>query len=208
MRTTAAELLRSTFYAALVVLLAPLVWPLFRISVTGKENLSVRGIVVARHRSYWDIPILGIACGPFRRLNFLARSTLLRHPLFAPVVWGLATVINREAFGRDDFRRALRAADRARLLCVFPEGTTRRAATPKSGALRIAARLNRPLIPVNIVTHGPYPPDYPTHFPRVQVRIGKPLALGELAKDLPEGLSRSERYRLLAERLMAHVDSV
>lgn len=208
MRTSLAELARSFFYAALAVLLTLLVWPLFRLRVRGRRNLRVRGIVVARHRSYWDIPILGVACGPFRRLNFLARDTLLRHPLFAPVVWGLATVIDREDFRREDFRRALQAADRARLLCVFPEGTTKAGSVPKSGALRFADRLKRPLIPVNIVARGPYPPRYPLHFPRIEVRIGNPLWLDDLQQGLPQGLSRSERYRVLADRLMVHVDSV
>ncbi|MFO8034641.1 MAG: lysophospholipid acyltransferase family protein [Candidatus Bipolaricaulota bacterium] len=208
MRVRLAEFLRSIFYGALVVILTPLVWSLFRITVQGRKNLRVRGIVVARHRSYWDILILGIACGPFRRLNFLARRTLLRHPLFAPIVWALATVIDRDDFRRQDFRRALQSADRARLLGVFPEGTTRAGTAPKSGALRFADRLNRALIPVNIVAHGPYPPRYPFHFPRIEVRIGTPLGIDELTQGLPQGLNRSERYRLLAERLMGHVDSV
>ncbi len=208
MRVRIAEAFRAIFYAALVFVLAPVVYALFRLSVRGKENLRDRGIVVARHRSYWDILVLGVACGPFRRLNFLARSTLLRHPVFGPVVWGLATVIDREDFSREDFRRALQAADRSHLLCVFPEGTTRPGSTPKSGALRFADRLNRPLVPVNILAHGPYPPRYPFRYPKIEARIGPPLDLQELAHDLPEGISRSQRYQVLAERLMAHVDSV
>ncbi len=208
MRASLTELLRSLFYGALVVSLTPIVWPLFRMSVRGRRNLRARGIVVARHRSYWDIPILGVACGPVRRLNFLARKTLLRHPLFAPVVWGLATVIDREAFGRDDFRRALRAADRSRFLCVFPEGTTRAGTAPKSGALRFADHLDRPLIPVNIVARGPYPPHYPFRFPRIEVRIGTPVRLDELPLGSSERVTRSERYRLLTDSLMAHIDSV
>ncbi len=208
MRTRVAERLRDVVYGLLVILITPLVWPLFRMTVRGARHLRTRGILVARHRSYWDIPILCLACGPFRRINFLARDTLLRHPLFAPVVWGLATVIDRETFGRQDFRRALAAADQARLLGIFPEGTTQPGSTPKSGALRIAARFDRPLVPVNLLPHGPYPPRYPFRFPRVEVRVGAPVRLADLEHEIPQETGRSERFRLLTERLMQRIDAV
>ncbi len=208
MRVQVAERLRDVIYGVLVLLLIPIVWPLFRMTVRGARHLRTRGILVARHRSYWDVPILCLACGPFRRINFLARDTLLRHPVFAPIVWGLATVIDREDFGRQDFRRALAAADQARFLGIFPEGTTRAGSTPKTGALRLAARFNRPLIPVNLLPHGPYPPRYPFRFPRVEVRIGAPVHLADLEQDLPEVSRRSERFRVLTERLMRRIDAI
>jgi 1-acyl-sn-glycerol-3-phosphate acyltransferase len=164
-------------------------------------------VLVAHHRSYWDILILAVACGPTRRITFLARRGLLRNPFFAPFVWAFATVIDREAFGREDLRRALRATERAKLLGVFPEGTTRPGAQPRTGAIRLAERLGRPLIPVNVVIRGPYPPLFP-RFPRVEVRIGTPLMVEELALGLAPGLSRPERYRILTERLMERIDAV
>lgn len=208
MRNWIADRVRDLLYGFFVVLVTPVIWFLFRLRVQGRGNLAGGGILVARHRSYWDIPILCVACGPRHRIGFLARRGLLRNPLFAPFVWGFATVIDREAFGARDFRKALRAAKRNRIIGIFPEGTTRPGAKPKPGAIRFAELFRRPLIPANIVPHGPYPPRYPFGFPRVEVRIGRPFTVDELAQDLPPELPRGERYRLLVERLMERIDAV
>ncbi|MGC9530082.1 MAG: lysophospholipid acyltransferase family protein [Candidatus Bipolaricaulaceae bacterium] len=202
-----AARVRDVLYALLVALITPGVWALFRLSVRGREHLRAGGILVTRHRSYWDIPVVCVAGGPTRRVMFLARRGLLRNPLFAPFVWGFAVVIDREAFGLGDFRRAVRAAGGARLLGIFPEGTTRPGARPKLGAVRFADRLGRPLIPVNLVPHGPYPPRYPLGFPRVEVRFGPPVTVAELAATLPPELPRLERYQRLTDKLMERVDA-
>lgn len=203
-----ADRLRDALYALLVILVSPVIYGLFRLRVRGRGNLRGGGILVARHRSYWDIPIVCVACGPFRRVHFVARRGLARNPLFAPFVLGFATVIDRDRFGPDDLKRMIRAARRYGLLGIFPEGTTRPGAEPRTGAVRLAEMLRRPLIPVNIVTQGPYPPrKFPPRFPRIAVYIGRPFPVGALAEGLPEGLSRPERYRRMAARLMERIDS-
>jgi 1-acyl-sn-glycerol-3-phosphate acyltransferase len=202
-RVWLADRLRDLLYAFFVLLATPVVWGLFRLSVRGKPHSP--GIVVAPHRSYWDIPILCVAFGPFRRIVFLARHGLLRNPVFAPFVWGFAVVINREEFGTRDFRKALGAAQRARWLGIFPEGTTRPGAKPKPGAIRFAEILGLPFIPVRLVPRGPYPPRPRWRFPRVEVRVGRPFTVEELAAGLPADLPKSERYRILSQRLMERV---
>ncbi len=202
------EALKDIIYGLLVILAATVIYPLFRLRVYGRANLKEGGILVARHRSYWDIPLICVACGPRHRVNFIARRGLLRNPIFAPFVWGFATVIDRERFGPDDYKRTIRAARRSRILGIFPEGTTRPGARPRTGAVRLAELLRKPLIPVNIVPKGPYPPrKFPPCFPRIIIHIGRPLFLEELARDLPEGIRRTERYRLLTHRLMEIIDS-
>ncbi len=209
MRIWLVERLRDVLYGVLVLVFWPLVAALFRLRVRGREHLRVRGILVAPHRSYWDIPILCAACGPFRRVSFIARTGLLRNPSFAPLVWGFATIIDREDFGREDMRKMLALDKRARLIGIFPEGTTRPGAQPKPGAIWLAERTGRPFIPVNVVPRGPYPPPrwgkIPVRFPQVEVRIGAPVTVEELGRTLPAGLSRPERYRELAQQLMAHI---
>ncbi|MEN3010880.1 MAG: lysophospholipid acyltransferase family protein [Candidatus Bipolaricaulaceae bacterium] len=203
MRVWLGERIRDVLYGFFVALATPVVGAMFRLSVRGK--IPPRGIVVAPHRSYWDIPILCVAFGPHRRLVFLARHGLLRNPLFAPFVWGFAVVIHRERFSPGDFRRTLAAARRARWLGIFPEGTTRPGARPKPGAIHLAERLGLPFIPVRLVPHGPYPPRPRWRLPRVEVRVGEPFTVAELAQDVPPDLPRSARYQLLAQRLMDRV---
>ncbi|MCS7239699.1 MAG: 1-acyl-sn-glycerol-3-phosphate acyltransferase [Candidatus Bipolaricaulota bacterium] len=200
------ERIRDLFYALLVGLATPLIWGAFRLSVKGRP--ASRGLVVAPHRSYWDIPILCVAFGPFRRIVFLARHGLLRNPAFAPFVWGFAVVINREEFGPRDFRKTMRAAKRARWIGIFPEGTTRPGAKPKPGAIRFAELLNLPFIPVRIVPHGNYPPRPRWRFPKVEVRIGQPFTVEDLAQGLPQDLPKPERYRVLSQRLMERLLSL
>jgi len=206
-RSWLADRLRDLLYGLLVVIVTPVIWLLFRLRVRGREHLKGGGILVARHRSYWDIPVLCVACGPCHRIGFLARRGLLKNPVFAPFVWGFATVIDREAFGLRDFRKAVLTARRVPLLGVFPEGTTRPGARPKPGAIRFAELLGRPLIPANVIPHGPYPPSYPLGFPKVEVRFGRPFSVEELAQGLPEDIPRKERHQLLAERLMERIDA-
>ncbi len=208
MRSWLAERLRDLLYGLILIIVTPVIWALFRLRVRGLRNLRGKGILVARHRSYWDIPVLCVAAGPWNRIGFLARRGLLKNPIFAPFVWGFATVIDREEFGVKDFRKALRAAQRNRLIGIFPEGTTRPGAKPKPGAIRFAELLRRPLIPVNLLPHGPYPPRYPFGFPKIEVRFGKPFSVEELGEGLPSDLHKGERYKLLAERLMERIDSV
>jgi 1-acyl-sn-glycerol-3-phosphate acyltransferase len=206
-----ADRARDLGYGLLVAVLWPVVTALFRLSVRGRANLGVRGVLVAAHRSYWDIVVLAVACGVFKRITFVARHGFLRHPLLGPLVRLFAVPINREEFGIDDVRRALRAAEKAQLLGIFPEGTTRPGAPPKAGAIWLATRLDRPLIPVNIAASGPYPPTrflrIPVRFPRIEVRIGRPITVDELGRDLPPDLPRSDRHRLLAQRLMEHIQA-
>ena len=202
-----ADRFRDIVYAVIVLMASPVIYLLFQMRVRGRGNLKGGGILVARHRSYWDIPIMCVACGPFRRVHFIARRGLARNPIFAPFVLGFATIINRDRFGPDDFKKMVRAARNYPLLGIFPEGTTRPGARPRSGAVRLAEMLKKPLIPVNIVPDGPYPPrKFPPRFPKISVYIGKPFPVEELAASLPPDLKKPERYRLMAERLMERID--
>ncbi len=203
-----ADRLRDIVYAVLVLIASPVIYSLFRMRVRGRGNLKGGGILVARHRSYWDIPIVCVACGPFRRIHFIARRGLARNPIFAPFVLGFTTIIDRDRFGPDDFKKMVRAARSYPLLGIFPEGTTRPGARPRSGAVRLAEMFKKPLIPMNIVPQGPYPPrKFPPRFPKITVYIGKPFPVEELAAGLPSDLRKPERYRLMAERLMERIDA-
>ncbi len=202
--------IKNGFYAFLVVVLFVVAKLLFRLRVRGRANFDRHGeyIAVARHRSYWDIPVFAIALGAWNRVHFIARKGLMKgNVLVQPVIRAYATIIDRERFSKSDFRRMLEAIRRERLVGIFPEGTTRKRVDAKAGAIHFATVTGKPLLPVNIRAEGPYPPKYPLRYPRVTVSIGAPVSVDDLAVGIDPEAPRSERYRQLSDRLMDRVDN-
>lgn len=195
-------------YALVVFLLHLLARMLFRLRVTGRDMLTkdTGYIVVARHRSYWDIPLLAVALGIKNRIHFIARKGLLKNPIFNPLIKLYATAIDRDNFTRADFRRVLEAVRRERLVGIFPEGTTRKSVDAKAGAIRFAQLSGKKLLPVNIRAEGPYPPRYPFSFPRITISIGQPVSVTELEEG-SEDTPRYERTQRMSQRLMELVDA-
>jgi 1-acyl-sn-glycerol-3-phosphate acyltransferase len=204
------EQIKEIIYRVCIPLLALFLKVLFRLEIRGRENVPQdRGtLLVARHRSYWDIPILLAALGARRRIYFIARHTLLKNPFFHPFVKHFAIPVNREHFGIEDFRKIVRAIEEDKIVGIFPEGTTRPTDEVRVGVIRFAERSGKPFLPVRLEPIGPYPPDYPFGFPRVQVWIGEPISLAELQQEaqLTGRESRAARYEKLARALMARID--
>ncbi len=213
------ERMKTAIYRLGIPVLTLFLKLLFRLEVVGREHVPANQgvLLVARHRSYWDIPLLLAALGPRHRIHFVARHTLLRNPLFYPFVKYFAIPINRERFGMDDFRKVVRAIQDDKIVGIFPEGTTRPTPHVRVGAVRFAERAKKPFLPVRIEAHGPYPPKYPFRWPKVRVIIGRPFTLEALEREAltltgAEGgttrQARHERYERLARALMARVDRV
>ena len=202
--------IKDGIYAFIVLLLFFVTKPLFRLRVKGRANIDRNGeyIIVARHRSYWDIPVFTIALGGWNRVHFIARKGLMKwNVLLQAVIRTFATIIDRENFSKSDFRKMLTAIRCERLIGIFPEGTTRSRVDAKAGAIHFASIAGKDLLPVNIQAEGPYPPKYPLRFPRVTVSIGEPFSVGDLSAGIDAEAPRSERYRLLSDRLMERVDN-
>ena len=202
--------IKDATYAFIVLLLSFVTRPLFRLRVKGRANIDRNGeyIVVARHRSYWDIPVFVIALGGWNRVHFIARKGLMKgNILLQGLVRTFSTIIDRENFSKSDFRKMLTAIQHERLIGIFPEGTTHKAVNAKAGAIHFASIAGKNLLPVNIRAEGPYPPSYPLGFPRVTVSIGEPFSVDDLSVGSDADIPRSERYRLLSDRLMERVDN-
>ncbi|MFW6422210.1 MAG: lysophospholipid acyltransferase family protein, partial [Candidatus Bipolaricaulota bacterium] len=131
----------------------------FRLNVQGKENLprSKQLLIVARHDSYWDPPLIGVAVGPGYTVHFIARKSLLNNPLLALPVKIFTTTISRDNFGKADLRKMLTALKEEETICILPEGTTRETRRPKRGAVKLAERTGKAFLPVNISSPH-YPP--------------------------------------------------
>jgi 1-acyl-sn-glycerol-3-phosphate acyltransferase len=169
----------------------------------GKEY-----IVVARHRSYWDIPLLAIAFGLTKRIHFIARQGLEKNMVFRPLLALFSTTINREKFSKTDLRHVLEMMKRERLVAVFPEGTTKSDVDLKAGVVHFARLTRKLILPVQLKTDGPYPPRYPFGFPKMTISIGKAVSISELEEEIGVLPAKPcNRASVLTQRLMEHVDA-
>lgn len=206
-----AEAIKGFFYWLLAPVLGAIVRVVFRLRVRGRENLPQHDgfLLVARHRSYWDIPILVAALGNRRRIYFVARKTLLdENPLLAFWVRHYAITINREHFQVEDFRKVLEAIRSGKIVGIFPEGTTQQPQRAHPGVIRFAERTNSEFVAVRFEARGPYPPKYPFRWPQITAHISAPFSLRDLEFDLCEITDRHERYQKLADLLMERIDRV
>ena len=128
-------------------------------------------------------------------------------PVVQAIIRSFSTVIDRENFGRSDFRKMLEAMKGERLIGLFPEGTTRARVDAKAGAVHFARLTGKRILPVNIKSDGPYPPKYPFGLPRLSVSIGEPFDVSDLGSEVGEAGTRSEQMQRMSERLMVRVDN-
>lgn len=181
---------------------------LFGLKIHGRANIPAGHgfLLIARHRSYWDIPLLAVALKPERRIHFVARRTLQRNLLLRPLIKNLTIAIDREHFRLQDYRRISQALEADKIVGIFPEGTMKKAEAIGSGVVRFAERSGRPILPVRIAARGPYPPHYPFGLPRIDIWIGRSFRLAELESELNRTLSRQERYARLGQALMQRIE--
>lgn len=211
MKRAVVEIARQWAYRFCALLLTGVVKVLFRAQFIGRENIPLHGaIVVARHASYWDIPLVAAVLHWFRRLTFVARRTLKDDNfLLKPFLVAFAIPVDRDKFRMSDFKKVIEAIEQDRLVLIFPEGTIRHTGRVFPGALRFAERSGREFLPVRFkVRSGQYPPNYPFGFPALTVIIGRPFSLRDLEFDLTGNETKEERYSRLSGLLMERVDGV
>ena len=153
----------------------------FRIRVTGRENVPADGgvLLVSNHQSFFDPPLVGM--GLTRRCHYLARSTLFGVPGFRWLIRSLnAVAIDRDAPASASIRTCVGVLKRGGVLLLFPEMTRTHDGEVQrmhGGFTMIARRAGVPIVPVAI--HGafdawPRTRAYPWPAP-VRVAFGEPI---------------------------------
>jgi 1-acyl-sn-glycerol-3-phosphate acyltransferase len=205
------EIAKQGIYWFCALVLTGVVKVLFRVRFVGRENIPPHGaIVVARHASYWDIPLAVALLHWRKRVNFVARHTLLsEHLLLKPFIAGYALTVDRDSFRMSDFKKVMRAIETNELVAVFPEGTIQQTDRVYTGVIRFAERSKREFLPIRFkVRSGQDPPRYPFGFPALTAVVGVPFSLRDLEFDLNGNETKAERYDRLARLLMKRVDHV
>ncbi|MEM9222022.1 MAG: lysophospholipid acyltransferase family protein [Pseudomonadota bacterium] len=151
--------------ASLIVVLRPLLWLLFGLSVGGREHLPRQGpaIVAANHNSHVDILFLlcafplraGRKVVPMGAADYFLATPLLR--FVALRILGLLPLERRVRRGADPLEGSRRALEEGRILIVFPEGTRgqpEEMGELKSGLTKLARDASAPIIPVYLQGAG------------------------------------------------------
>jgi 1-acyl-sn-glycerol-3-phosphate acyltransferase len=193
----------TPLYNLIGILSAPVLYGLYRLRATGKENLPEGGCVLAcNHVSSLDPWALGMPLWPQRFLRFMAKSELYWPPL--------SYVLNRVgAFpvrrGQRDvvaIETAVQLARDGHMVAMFPEGTRRTKglvkrfeARPRSGAARIALEAGVPLVPAAVKGT-----DKLLRLGKLSVVYGAPVEIDDL-----RGREVAEAAQEATERLMERI---
>lgn len=202
--------IKNGLYGLIALFLLVVLKIFFCIRIEGRQNIDKDEgyIVIARHRSYWDIPVVTAAIGVRTRVHYISRKGLMRGiPVVKSIIRAFSTMIDRENFSRNDFRKVMAAMEKYRIVGLFPEGTTRGRVDAKAGTIHFARLSGKRILPVNIMASGPYPPKYPVRFPRLTVRIGESFSISDLQTGGPDHSTRSEQQSEMTEQLMRRVDN-
>lgn len=189
------------FHKLTYLIIYPPIKLLFRVKVVGKENIPKNGpfIIAGNHVSYLD-PILA-GCSVFPKSpNYFAKKQLFDIPFFGLLIKALgAFPAERERMDRNAIRIAIDVLKRKGILIIFPQGTrTKEMDSVYNGAAYFAYKTKVPVLPVAIIgTDKIMPPGkrFP-RFPKVTVRIGKPLTA--------EGLDK-HNYQDLTKEIMGQI---
>jgi 1-acyl-sn-glycerol-3-phosphate acyltransferase len=142
------------FYRVFRAIVLSIFKVLFRVRVSGYENVPARGVYVVApsHRSILDIPFAAYITR--RRIRFMAKQELFSTWIGRRFFNALAAIpVNRDSTDRSALRAAQAALDAGEPVGVFPEGT--RNGGPvlgdmHDGAAYLALKLGVPIIPVGI----------------------------------------------------------
>ena len=178
-----------------------LTWPILNLiyprRTFGREHVPGPGafLICANHSSNVDPFLVAYSMGWRCQIHYMAKAELFRIPLIGPILRGLGIFpVDRQGGGAMAIKGAMKFLKEGEKVGIFPEGT--RVSTEdgeaKTGAVRLAARLGVPIVPVYVARQKKV-----LRFNRVA--IGAPYLVELDKKAAPEEVER------VAEELMAKI---
>ena len=178
----------NLWYGFVRILICVVTGILFRIQVTGRENIPTgHFVLVANHYKFWDPVIMARV---FRReLHFMAKKELFQIPVVGALLRSVnAFPVNREANDLGAIRYSVSLTKEGKSLAIFPEGTRvkeKKRSNFKEGAALVASLVDAPILPVTI--EGKY-----RFWGKLRVTIHQPIEIDTFPKDLDRKELRKE----------------
>lgn len=188
------------FYNFIFTLLRFLSKILYRVEITGQENIpdNKNVIIVANHKSFLD-PIFMMIAVRNRRIIPVAKKELFDVPVLKHILKKLEVIpIDRANPGLTTIREILKQIKNGRILGIFPEGTRStmdKFLPAKPGVGLFAAKTKSEIIPMSIITKYRV-------FSKVKIIIGKPI---DMTKYYEKKISKEE-YAEMAQLMMNVVE--
>jgi len=157
----------------------------FRFVTRGTEHLPRTGgaVLAINHLSYVDFIMAGYGAREAGRLvRYMAKRETFDHRVTGPVMRSLRHISVDRAEGQASYDEALRVLRSGEVVGVFPEATISRSLLVKelkSGAVRMAADADVPLVPVVLWgTQRLWTKDHPRDLSRhktISLTVGEPM---------------------------------
>ncbi|MBR5543560.1 MAG: 1-acyl-sn-glycerol-3-phosphate acyltransferase [Oscillospiraceae bacterium] len=187
-------------YKVIYVLFMPVFRLLYRVRITGRENVpEAAAVVCANHTSMLDPIFLCIAFGLKTNWSFMAKAELMKIPVLGSFLRALGVIgVNRGATDISTLRNAIASLNEGKKLMIFPEGTRVHGEADvsgaKNGAAMIACRAKTDMIPVYVKS--------PRHlFGKGEVIVGKPIT--------PEAEGTgAAKYKAVVEKVFGEILSL
>jgi 1-acyl-sn-glycerol-3-phosphate acyltransferase len=180
----------------------------FRFVVSGHQHVPRTGgaVLAINHISYVDFIMAGYGARRSRRLvRFMAKREVFDHRIAGPAMRSMHHISVDRRDGQGSYDDAVRLLREGEVVGVFPEATISRSFLVKelkSGAVRMAAQADVPLVPVVLWgTQRLMTKDHPRDFSRhktISVTVGEPLD--------PHGAPAVSRTAALREAMTGMLD--
>jgi 1-acyl-sn-glycerol-3-phosphate acyltransferase len=185
-------------YHILRIVLYPFCWLLFRVRVTGKQNIPKGGgyIICPNHVSMIDVFVLLIAFNC--HIRYMGKEELFKNPILGALIKALGGfAVKRGKGDMEAIETACKVLESGGVFGIFPEGTRSpdgKPAKAKTGAAMISMKTKAPLLPVSIR----YSTGKAKLFCKTTINIGEAIAY----KEPEEGETLRSELRRITEALM------
>ena len=181
-----------------------------RFKVYGLDNIPSSGpfILASNHQSFFDPPALG--CRLPRNLHYFARDSLFFWPL-GILIRNLNSIpVNRSTLDIKTLKLVLSVLNQGNPLLVFPEGTRScndQIQSGKKGIGLLLAKSGVPVVPAKVI--GGYKVlGRGMIFPRIGKQIVIKYGPVVYMNDLDPGKADSNRYEVIAQRVISEITRI